>query len=139
MSWCLCVVCAWNVSLVFCVVVLVCNVRLLRVCVCVVCSAAWHAGKNRVRPKRFRVYCQNARTCSTCGRFACAHGDALNVHTEGFFLLSPLLFLLSHSLCHSLPFFFPSSCFSCSCSCSCSSLRVHEATTFRFFFTLLKK
>ena len=26
------------------VLVLVCNVRLLRVCVCVVCGAAWNAG-----------------------------------------------------------------------------------------------
>ena len=69
-----------------------------RVCLCVVCGAAWHAGKNLVRPKRLRVYCHNARTCSTCGRFAGGHGDVLNVDTEGFFTLSPLLSLLSHSL-----------------------------------------
>ena len=77
-------------------------------CVCVVCGAAWHAGKKRVRPKRLRVYCQNARTCSTRGRFAGAHGDVLNVHTEGFFLLSPLRSLFSHSLSLSFsPFLLP--------------------------------
>ena len=100
----------------------VCNVRLLRVCVCVVCGAAWHAGKNRARPKRLRVYCRNARTCSTCGRFAGAHGDVLNVHTEGSspsllcslfkltlslsftsFLLSIFLFLLLLVLALALP------------------------------------
>ena len=138
MLWCLCVVCAWNVCLVLRVVVWCavsslcgcwcwCAMRLLRLCVCVVCGAAWHAAKKkRVRPKRLRVYCQNARTCSTCGHFSGAHGDVWNVHTEGSSPLSFAISSLSHSLCLSLPFFFPSFCF----SCSCSSLRVHEATTF---------
>ena len=101
--------CAWNVCLVFCVVVW-CAVSscagvgagvqcafVARGCLCGVARLGTRE-TTRVRPKRLRVYCQNARTSSTCGRFAGAHGDVLDVHTEGFFPLSPLLSLLSHSL-----------------------------------------
>ena len=37
-----------------------------------------------VGPKRFRVYRQNARMCSTCARFASTHGGVLNRHMETF-------------------------------------------------------
>ena len=69
-----------------------------RVCLCGVWRGLARGEKNRVRPKRLRVFCQNAGTCSTCGRFAGAHGDVLNVHTEGFLTLSVFLFLSSSLL-----------------------------------------
>ena len=37
-----------------------------------------------VGSKRIRVYRQNARFCSTCGRFAGTRGCVLNPHTETF-------------------------------------------------------
>ena len=81
------------------VVVFVRGVRVENVsCVLSGCWYWFHAG---VRPKRLRVYCQNVRTCSTCGRFAGAHEDVLNVHTE---VLLPLSFSLSLSHPFSLPF-----------------------------------
>ena len=114
-------------------------------CVCCAWVSVWCVARLGTREKTctskgLRVYCQNARTCSTCGPVAGAHGDVLNVHTEGFFPpLSVALSSPSLSLCLSHPFFFPSSCFSCSCSCSCFSLRVHEATTFQKFLPYSKK
>ena len=81
-------VCAWNVCLVLCVVLWCAVSSCVRV----------GAGVQCPKRTRLRVYCQNARTCSICGRFASAHGDILNVHTEGFFSLSPSLSLLSLSL-----------------------------------------
>ena len=37
-----------------------------------------------VGSKRFRVYRQNARMCSTCARVARTHGSVLNQHTDAF-------------------------------------------------------
>ena len=78
--WCVCCVCA-----VWCVV--------SGVSVVSVCGAAWHAENHPcvgsktspcVRSKRFSVYRQHARMCSTCGRFAGTHGSVLTVHTDTF-------------------------------------------------------
>ena len=64
--------------------------------------------------KRFCVYRQNARMCSTCARFASTHGSVLNLHTEPFgtYTRGASLSLLSFSLSlvlssFSLPSFSP--------------------------------
>ena len=77
-----------------------------------VCCAAWHAGKKTctsktppcVLSKRPHVFNMRALCRCTRRRFERTHGGVLP--------LSPLRSLLSHSLCLSLPFFFPSSCLS---------------------------
>ena len=103
-----CGVCVECVSCVLCCVVVCCVVLCgcwcwCAMCVCCAWVSVWCVARLGTREKTctskgLRVYCQNARTCSTCGRFAGAHGDVLNVHTEGFFPLSPLLSLHRHSL-----------------------------------------
>ena len=100
--WCMCWKCVGCAFCVLCVVGVVmccvgagagvqCVVR--GVCVLSVCGAAWHAEKPSVcrlktflcvGSKRIRVYRQNARICSTCGRFAGTRGCVLNLHTETF-------------------------------------------------------
>ena len=77
----MCVLCLVLWCVVLCrpvwVLVLVCNVRLLRVCVCVVCGAACHAGKKN-------VYVQNASVCTVKTPARVQHAGVLQVHTETF-------------------------------------------------------
>ena len=107
--WCA-VLCCYVWVLVPVLVRGVCCVR------CDVCGAAWRAEKNHVcrfktspcvGSKRFRVYRQNARMCSTCARFAGTHGGVFErSHGEegrrvgrgvlsSLFLSSVVLFLSS--------------------------------------------
>ena len=89
------VCCVWSVGVgvgVHCVFV-------ARVCLCgvwcVVCSAAWHAGKN--------VYVQNAYVCNGKTPACVQHAGVLSVHTETFLNVHTgrfsLFSLSSHSLC----------------------------------------
>ena len=139
--WCLCALCVrcgmCGVRVVCCACVLsvcVCGVcaegvcgmcggvRFVVWCVLSVCGAAWQAEKPSVcrfktspcvGSKRFRVYKQNARMCSTCGRFAGTHGSVLNLHMETFQNLlhgeegERGFSSLSFSLHPSLPLFLP--------------------------------
>ena len=103
--WCWCAMCgAWCVCRGC-----VCGV------LCAVCVARLGTRKNPVcrfktspcvGSKRIRVCRQNARMLNTCARFAGTHGGVLNLHTEGFSLSSPSLFLSFLSFSLSLPSYF---------------------------------
>ena len=57
------------------VLVLVCNVRLLRVCVCVVCGAAWNAEEKK-------LYVHYAYVCNGKTPACSTHAGVFRVHTK---------------------------------------------------------